>query len=243
MPFRIAPDLQEVGVSVFKSIKGTYRELGGVSGSVYLLDQLLKRLLPDSGIYFYDWMVQPVADARLVPEKRVAKYSFKVIDQDEPVLHEMPILPEILQSRLEQKAECVALFKGGELVGYIWFTFGAYIEDEVRINFLLEPKEASVFDFNLYIFPKYRLGYAFSAIWDYANRYLYERGIRYSYSRITHLKQNSFSSHSKLGAQKIGASITLKLAKFELTIVRKPFRVHVSISDSKRLDVSMRYPS
>jgi len=210
-----------------------------MSGSVYLLDQAMQRVLPNSGIFFYDWMVQPITDKRLLPEKRASKYTHEIIKTDHALFKEMPIQPEIIQDRLKQQAECVALFKDGVLVGFIWFTFGTYIEDEVRLNFLLEPKDQSVFDFNLYIFPKYRLGHVFAATWDVANRYLYDRGFRYSYSRITHLKRNSISSHSKLGAYKVGASLTLKLGGLELTVVRRPFRLFFSMSRDKRLDVCM----
>jgi len=229
-----------IDVSVFKSLRNTYRELGFLSGSVYLLHQLMQRVSQSSGIYFYDWVVQPVTANRLLPEKRAAKYTHKVIQGDHPLVKEMPVLPEIIEERVSQGAECVALFKGDALVGFIWFTFGSYAEDEVRIDFLLEPRDESVFDFNLYIFPKYRLGYTFAAIWDVANHYLYDRGIRYSYSRITHIKRNSFSSHSKLGATRLGASLTLKLGGFEITFVRRPFKVFFSLSDTKRLKVEMR---
>jgi hypothetical protein len=227
-------------MKIIYSLKSTYRELGLLSGSVYLIDQAMQRLWPNSGICFYDWVVQPVTKDRLLPESRAARYRHQIVKGNDPLVEQMPILPEIVSKRIDQEAECVALFKGENLVAFIWLAYGSYIEDEVRIDFHLQPEEESAFDFNLYIFPKYRLGYAFAAIWDIANDYLYQRGIRYSYSRITHLKRNSFSSHSKLGAKKIGASLTLKLGKLELSVIQRPFRLFLSLRDTKRLQVMMK---
>ena len=216
------------------------RELGALSGSVYVLSRALRTISPASGIFFYDWTVQPITGNRILPEKRASRYTHKIITGYDPLFKAMPILEELIEHRLRQQVECIALFKDEALVGFIWFAFGSYIEDEVRINFLLEPQDQSVFDFNLYIFPEHRLGYAFAAIWDVANRYLYGRGVRYTYSRITHIKRNSLASHNRLGASIIGWSITLKIARFELTITRKPLRVFWSLKDAKRLHVTMR---
>lgn len=227
-------------MKLLRSLKSTYRELGPLSGSVYLTDQAMQRLWPNSGIFFYDWVVQPVTPNRLLAESRAAKYRHQIIKGNDPLVEQMPIRPEIVSKRIDEEAECIAVFKGENLVAFIWLTYGSYIEDEVRIDFHLQPEEQSAFDFNLYIFPKYRLGYAFAAIWDIANDYLYRRGIRYSYSRITHLKRNSFSSHGKLGARKIGASLTLKLGKLELSMIRRPFKVFFSLRDTDRLSVIMK---
>ena len=226
-------------MGILQKLRSTSRELGVLSGSIYVLSRALKKISPESGIFFYDWTVQPITENRILPEKRASRYTHRIIVGDDPLFKEMPVLPELIEHRIRQQVECLALFKDDALVGFIWFAFGSYVEDEVRINFLLEPQTQSVFDFNLYIFPKYRLGYAFAAIWDVANRYLYRHGVRYTYSRITHIKRNSLASHNRLGASIIGWSITIKITRFELTLTRNPFNVFWSVDDRKRLDVTM----
>ena len=66
----------------------------------------------------------------------------------------MPARPEIKEARFRQNALCLGTFVKGQLVGYIWFCFGSYEEDEVRCTYVLVNPNQSVFDFDLYILPE-----------------------------------------------------------------------------------------
>ncbi len=84
-------------------------------------------------------------------------------------------------------------------MGYVWFCFRTYVEDEVRCIYELTDPVHSVFDFDLYVMPEYRMGIGFMAIWHGANAYLHERGIKYTFSRLTRFNLASRRSHAHLG--------------------------------------------
>lgn len=46
------------------------------------------------------------------------------------------------------------------------------------------PSGEAVWDFDVYIFPQYRFGRVFAAMWSEANKYLQGRGITWSVSCI-----------------------------------------------------------
>jgi hypothetical protein len=117
-------------------------------------------------------------------------------------------------------------------VGYVWFRFGPYDEDEVRCRYLIEPAAQSVFDFDLYVFPEYRLGRAFAAIWHHAIARLRAREIRYSFSRVTRFNVASRRAHSHLGWRRAASALFLKLWRVEMMIASTS--PYVSISTSGR---------
>ena len=220
-------------------ISGPFKEFGLFGGSLYVVDRVLGMLSARTRLYYHYWMVQPIANKPLLPEKYLEEVTIRKVEQGDPLLERMPIRPEILRSRFEQNAICLALFMKGDFAGFIWFCFGRYEEDEARCTFVLEPEKESVFDFNLYLFPKYRGGIGFLALWDCASRYLRERGIRYSYSRLTAYKQRSAKSHSHFGWKRLGTAVVLRLWALEVIFASRAPYIYVSLKDSSRLPIKL----
>jgi len=75
-------------------------------------------------------------------------------------------------SLIRQGAICLGAFKNDELLGYAWILLGTYEEDEVRCFFVPMPEGESAWDFDIYLDPKYRIGFAFPRLWDEVNTYL-----------------------------------------------------------------------
>jgi hypothetical protein len=191
------------------------------------------------GLLLHAWMVQPIINKPLLPKRISASYETRKIEYNDPLLKTLQIRPEILISRIEQNALCLGAFKKDKLVSYIWLSFDTYEEDEARCTFILTPTEMSVFDFDLYVYPEARMGMAFAAIWEGANQYLYEKGVRFSYSRLDCFNLASARAHKHLGCKRIGGAIILKLWNWECMIANKAPWFSMSASTSKRVPIKL----
>ena len=230
---------------MLKKIDGVVREFGLGAGMLYLLDRALRALPGRCGLYVYEMMVQPTAGKALLPERLARNISFREIEADDPVVQRMPARPEIKDARYARGARCLGVERKGELLGYIWLSFDAYEEDEVRCTYCLPQRQDSgldsVFDFDLYVFPEHRMGIAFVAIWHAASAYLRGLGVRGSHSRMTRFNLASRRAHLRLGSVVTGRAVFLQLGAVEcMASTLHPF-VALTWSPSRR--VRLRLPA
>jgi hypothetical protein len=209
-------------------LSNVFREFGMLAGALYLADRALMACTPAARLFAYELIVQPVPPSAPSPPARVS-LSVREIHEGDPALAEMPVGPAVIAARFAQRARCLGVFKGEVLAGYMWFCDGRYEEDEVRCTYELEPRAQSVFDYDFYVFPEHRMGRAFATLWAGANRLLSERGIRYTYSRVSRFNTASRRAHRHLGARCIGDAVFLRLGRLELMVATlRPF-VRVSL--------------
>jgi hypothetical protein len=158
----------------------------------------------------------------------------------EPEVARMPARPDIKESRFKQNAICLGAFQKSKFIGHIWFCFHAYEEDEVRCTFVLPEGNQAVFDFDLYVFPEYRMGLGFAGIWNGANEFLRSRGVKYSFSRLTRFNLASRRAHHQLGARRVGRVLVLRVWHVELTVATVSPCVHLSLRETDRLRMKLR---
>jgi len=218
---------------------GPFREFGLGVGLLYSIDRVLQGLSSGLRLYAYEIMVQPITDRPLLPARLRKRLEIREIKQGDPEVQLMPARPEIRESRFKQNAICLGAFQNGQFIGYIWFCFRAYDEDEVRCTFVLHPEPESVFDFDLYIFPEHRLGLAFVGIWSGANEFLSARGIKYTYSRLTRFNVASARAHEHLGWKQVGAAVFLQAWRVELMAATIFPYVHVSFTRNNRARLNL----
>lgn len=197
---------------------GPFREFGLLPGALYAADRLLRGVSPRLGLQVYELMEQPIDGRPLLPERMAANLEFAEIGPGHSALAQMPARPEIKASRFAQGARCLGVWRKGVLLGYVWWCPGRYEEDEVRCTFELDPADASVFDFDLYVLPEHRLGIAFLAIWHGANRWLHERGVRHSFSRVTLFNLASRRAHARLGGRRLGLALFVQVWGLEVLV-------------------------
>jgi hypothetical protein len=149
----------------------------------------------------------------------------------------MPLREGVAADRFRQEAVCMGTFRRGKLVAYIWLSFGAYEEDEARCTFLLQPESESVFDFDVFVMEESRLGLAFVAAWDGVSRYLRERGIKYSFSRLDRFNEASAKAHDHFGWKRVGSAVILRLWDAEIIFASIPPRVSVLLNPKRRAQV------
>lgn len=224
---------------ILDRLSSPFKEFGFFAGFLYLIDRALARLSSGLRLCFYELMVQPIPNKPVVPAHMTKTLEICEIKPGDPELGAMPIPSEIIQLRFNQHAICLGAFRKNKFIGYIWFCFGAYEEDEVRCTYELTPKNAAVFDFDLYLAPENRLGLGFIGIWDGANKYLRNRGIRWTFSRITRFNLASRRAHEHLGCKRVGQAIFLKLWQTELMLATVFPYLDYTLRESQRMRLNL----
>jgi len=217
-----------------------FKEFGFFAGLLYALDRLFQRVSPHLRLYFYELLVQPIAEYPLIPNKLSKALEIREIHHGDPEIAVMPARPDIKESRFSQNAICLGAFHKDAFVGYIWFCFRAYEEDEVRCTFVLPEGNQAVFDFDLYVFPEHRMGLGFAGIWNGANEFMRSRGVKFSFSRLTRFNVASRRAHLRLGARRVGRLVVLQIWRIELMVGTVSPYIHLSLRERNRVRVKLR---
>ena len=185
-------------------------------------------------------MVQPISAKPLLPANLAKNLSFQEIGRGHADIALMPAREDIKALRFEQGARCIGAYRKGQLIGYLWYCVGSYEEDEVRVTYELVDRDASVFDFDLFVMPQYRLGVGFLGVWHGANALLAPRGVRYTFSRLTRFNMASRRAHARLGWRRVGRGLFLRAwqAEFMLATIA-PF-VGATFGGRQRIRLKLR---
>lgn len=215
-----------------------FKTFGVRDGALYVVHRLLQRVSPRCGLFVYDVTAQAITAKPLLPERWAKNLRYMEIPRDDPAIDAMPARAEIKRQRFEQGATCLGVYREEQLLGYIWYCFGRYDEDEVRFRYELTDGQRAVFDFDLYILPEYRMGIGFAAVLHSANQYLRSRGVDCSFSRLTRFNLASRRSHSHVGLVTVATTHCLQLGTVE--IVLSSTSPHIAITWSKGQRVSFK---
>lgn len=219
---------------MWRRIVGPFKEFGLKAGALYALARVLRGVSPRLGLIVYELMVQPIDGKPLLPVNLAKNLSFAEIGRGHADIELMPARADIKASRFDQGAVCLGAYRKGKLIGYVWFCSRSYEEDEVRCTYELCEPEHSVFDFDLYVMPEHRMGIGFVAIWHGANAYLHERGIRYTFSRMTRFNLPSRRAHARLGAKCAGRAVFVQAWGLEVMLASVSPFVALTWSPSRR---------
>jgi hypothetical protein len=196
----------------------TLRELGLRDGSLYLLGRFLS--LVSRGrvrITKYYLTAQPIGSGQSTKLRPDPGTTFRDVLPGDDLIAAFPARPaDTLLRRFGTGATCTAAVVKGQFAGFIWLQREAYEEDEVRCTYVLVRPEASVWDFDVHIEPRYRLGRTMARLWAHVDERLGSSGVRWSFSRISAFNVASLSSHARLGARRCGAVSFLTLGPWQL---------------------------
>ncbi|TCO74303.1 hypothetical protein [Chromatocurvus halotolerans] len=195
-----------------KRLKQHINEYGMAVTLGFALHRMLSRVHPTCGLYWYLFYRQPIQSEQLLREG--GNLTFRWVHSFRPVLGQLPRPIENIEARFNQNVACIIAMKQDELVACAWFAFGRYVEDEVQCTYRV-PTHA-VWDFDVYVSPRFRMGRTFARTWQAANEGLSERGYKYSLSRISAYNLPSRSAHMRLGAEHIGSAVFLKLGRLQV---------------------------
>ncbi|AXA90802.1 hypothetical protein [Massilia sp. YMA4] len=134
---------------------------------------------------------------------------------------------DVLAQRLRQGGRSLAAWRDGELAGFLWYQFGAYQEDEVRVRYHL-PSPRSAWDYDVFVQPHLRLGPTFARLWQEAHRRLHARGVRWTCSRISAFNADSLRAHGRLGTVRLGSATFLVLGRWQCMLASVAPYLHLS---------------
>lgn len=217
---------------MLKKIKSSIKTSGWWVTFAYTLHRILKILPNRSGCFLYFIYEQPLqAKPKVVTQrpvsKRISHHWFETFD---PTQADLPRPIKTLKERFSQETECLLVKQDNELAGCSWFSHKQYIEDEVRCTFDFSSLPEHVWDYDIYIFPKYRLSRMFMRMWGEAEKQLTEKGFKYSLSRITAYNISSIKAHERLGAIKINWVCFFNVLGLQLMISPMSPYCHISLS-------------
>lgn len=218
------------------------RELGPAGASCYLLQRLGAKSGGIFAVHSYLLVAQPVPTAPLLNGRRGQSIAVRRIDPQDPRLLALPLDTAVLAYRTAQGAVCFAAFKEEAVIGCLWLCLSSYEEDEVRCRYAPAPAGEACWDFDVYLAPEHRSGLGFARLWDEANAFLRERGVCYSWSRISAFNPGSLASHARLGARIAGRATFLRLGPCQLMVASLPPRRHLSFRREDKPSLTLRNP-
>jgi hypothetical protein len=211
-------------------IAATVQQLGWINTILYTLKQLLAKISRNQlGLYKYYFVAQPVAEISLLPTGRGKKIAvFQVDAQDETILQQFPRPAEVIRTRFENGAICLAAFRDDRFIGFLWLSPASYQEDEIRARFRPLPADRTAWDFDVHVEPDFRFGLAFPRLWDEANSFMRKRDIRWSCSRISAFNADSLGSHARLGTRTMGSAVFLCIGQWQIMLANTAPWFHLS---------------
>jgi hypothetical protein len=227
---------------VLASLKHTCRDLGCKNALLYYVAEVLRRLSGRSlGLMRYLIVAQPIAEQPQVRRPDAATVIDR-IDAGDPRVAHFPRPPEIIARRYAAHNLCLQATVNGTFAGFLWLAFGTYEEDEVRCRYELADPSRLVWDFDVYVEPRYRLGRSFGRLWDAANELLRSRGIRWSISRISAFNAASLAAHGRLGTVPLGYATFIKFGVIQLAFLPEHCLPWFSWNEASRPVLRLRGP-
>lgn len=220
----------EWALSTPARLRSTIAGMGWTTGFLYLLSLALRRFLPFLSVEKYYVVAQPVALRAMLSERRGRNISVMLIESDHPLLAELPRSREEVARRFAGGAVCFLAVRDERIVGHLWVTRSPYREAVDRSEFDPRPSQNMAWDFDLSIMPDDRLGLAFARLWDECNRYLRERGIAWTCSRVSAFNRASLRSHARMGMRVMHTLTYFRAGSLELLVADVAPFLSVSIS-------------
>lgn len=219
----------------WRQLRQAVLKLGVFDGFLYALSRLLARgTLGAVRLQRYLIVAQPIGHSNLPALRQDNATEVTPTLPDSPLVAAFPRPPQIIRARYSGGARCFSATVRSAFAGFIWIQHGAYDEDEVRCRYVLADPERCVWDFDVYVEPRYRLGRTMARLWQAVDSRLAEQGVQWSFSRISVFNAESISAHSRLGIVNCGSAIFLCIGPFQLSLLTMPPFVHISFSNRQR---------
>ena len=217
-----------------KKIINNFHQLGAIEGGWYCLAVFLRKTSRDHiKLFRYIFVAQPIPNSPSTFLRPTSKIDVGFVTLNDPLVGAFPPPYKVIKKRFDDGNICIAAKNEGRFAGYIWIANDRYDEDEVRCRYQLGVQNNSVWDFDVYVHPEYRLGRCLARLWDFTSAYLTHTGKKWSFSRIAASNLGSMRSHRRLGIRTLFTASFFCIGDFQLMLsLHKPF-IHISFSSSQ----------
>lgn len=218
-------------------------ELGMPDALLYLVDRGLGKLSGGRArLVRYRIVAQPIGSggtARLRPD---ASTQLALTPAGDDLVQHFPRPADVIRQRYAQGGQCLSAVVKGEFAGYIWWQHGRYEEDEVRCSFVLAEPRHCVWDYDVYVAPRFRLGRTMARLWQAVDEHLAAQGIRWSLSRISTFNPGSLTAHARLGTVTCAHASFLVLGRLQLAFLGQAPYLHLSWRAGQRPQLRLGAP-
>jgi hypothetical protein len=224
------------------TIRNDIRQMGFAGWLLYATNRALNRISKGRveilALRFY---LQPLPADRLVEVRendpvRVGPVSPASLDL---AAFGRPI--DAIHERIAAGSICIAALRERELLGFMWLQRGALKERLVECYMRVEPSSQVVWDYDFFIHPRYRLGRLFGRLWDAAASTLREEGVAATISWIRIENRASELAHARLGAQRIGWAVFVRLRGGRAMVTSfPPYLSYSKKGDALKLQIDLR---
>lgn len=195
-----------------------------------------------ASLHVYLLCAQPVPRTAPATMRDDPNTHIALVAADDALVAAFPRPAEVLRQRFANGARCYAATVKQQFAGYIWLAQGHYDEDEVRCRYEMPAAPASVWDFDVYVDPRFRLSRVMSRLWLAVNQALVAQDVRWSFSRISLYNPASVQTHERLGARRVGVAAFLLLGPVQVTLQSGRPYVHAGISVRSVPTIRLRSP-
>lgn len=210
-------------------LRSACAEYGGIDATLLALQRAARLLFPEAVIERLYIVAQPVPRTRDGSLRRGQAIQVRPLEQDDPALAAFTRVPAEVSDRFAQGAVCLGAFRGTDLLGWLWFTIGAFRDHTHPVAFELAPAATTAWDFDVYVRPEARLTAAFARLWAAAFDTLRERGVSQTLSAISAYNPASLRAHRRLGMAPFGSLLVLRLGRLQAVFSRH-FQPHWQLS-------------
>ncbi len=211
---------------------------------LYVLHRMLQRASGGrAAVVPYLLMAQPVGSAALASMKPAAGFVMQRVGPGHALLPAFPRPGEVVAQRFADGAECFAATVNGQFAGHIWIARGRYVEDQVRCVYEISEPASGVWDFDVYVEPRFRIGRTMGRMWKAVDETLAAEGVEWSFSRINRFNNASLKSHQRLGALTVGRVTFGIIGRLQLGVGTAPGFMHISLPSNTVPKLRLRPPA
>lgn len=201
-------------------------ESGRLVALLYVLHRALQaarigRVLP------YALVAQPIGHGAYAAVRDDPATVVRLAAPGDALVAQFPRPEAVNLARWSRGAQCHVCTVKGQFAGTIWIQRGRYDEDEVRCEYVLAAPAHSVWDFDVYIEPRRRLGRSLGRLWKAVDAQLAAQGVQWSFSRISLFNAASLTAHARLGTVQVGRAVFVVLGPLQLALASVAPRVHL----------------
>lgn len=217
-------------------------DYGTIDAALLVLQRLVRRVSPPAVIERLHIVAQPVPRTRDGNGRRGQSIQVRPLGPGDPTLATFTRIPAELTDRFAQGAVCLGAFRGTDLLGWLWFTVGAFRDHTHPVAVELTPAAATAWDFDVYVRPEARFTAAFARLWEAAFDALRERGVSQTLSAISAYNPASLRAHRRLGTAPFGSLLVLRLGRLQAVLSRQ-FEPHWQASLQPDFLATFRVPA
>lgn len=225
------------------SLRRTWQELGPRTGLLYLLHRLLQAISAGHArVVPYTFYAQPIGRGSVGSVRDDPNAQVDETLPGDEISRCFPRPADVNLQRWQAGSRCFHITVKDQFGGHIWISRDTHNEDEVRCRYVLPGGGTAVWDFDVYVEPRLRMGRTLARLWKAVDADLARQGVRWSFSRISRFNPGSVAAHQRLGAQPVGHATFIVMGQLEAALLPGSLLPQLTWASRNRPEVQLEPP-